>query len=155
MTVAEAPAPRIRGIAEKFRLPSTSATHTAYRAVASKLLEDGRANQEVLVKRGLSATMLDELDAAIKEFDASLQESDDGKQAHVAARAEMKELGDEIMRLVGILDGFNRFRFHHEPELIIAWESAKHVVTGPQAKEVESPPTPPAPPVTPGLEPAA
>jgi hypothetical protein len=95
--------------------------------------------------------MLDELDAAVKEFDASLQESDDGKQSHVAARAEMKALTDEIMRLVGILDGFNRYRFHHDPELIAAWESARHVVTGPQSKETGPLPAP----ATAGLEPAA
>jgi len=140
-------------VGEKFRLPSTSATHTAFRAVASKLLEEGRANQEVLVKRGLSASMLDELEAAIKEFDGSLQESDDGKQTHVAARAEMKALGDEIMRLVGMLDGFNRYRFHRESELIVAWESAKHVVSGPQVKEAES--ATPSHPTVSGLEPAA
>ena len=39
------------------------------------------------MKHGMSATLLDELDAAIKEFDGSLQETDDGKQSHVAARA--------------------------------------------------------------------
>ena len=51
----------------------------------------------------------------------------------------MKALSDELMRLVGILDGFNRYRYHHDPELIAAWESARHVVSGPKAKEVESP----------------
>lgn len=124
-------------IAGKFRLPSPSATHSAFRASAAKMLEEARANQEILVKHGLSVSLLDELDGAIKTFDASLQEFDDGKQAHVSARAELKALSDEISRLVGILDGFNRYRFHHEPELIVAWESAKHVVAGPQAKEVE------------------
>ena len=78
------------------------------------------------------------------------QETDDGKQSHVAARAEMKTLSDEISRLVGMLDGFNRYRFHLDPELIVAWESAKHVVTGPQPKETVA-----TTPVTPGLEPAA
>ena len=68
----------------------------------------------------------------------------------MAARAEMKALSDDILRLVGILDGFNRYRFHHDRELIVAWESAKHVVTGPQPKESESI-TPPAA----GLESAA
>jgi hypothetical protein len=140
------------GIAEKFRLPSTSATNASFRAVASELLEEGRTNQEVLVKCGLSATLLDELENGIKEFDASLADSDGSKQTHVAARAEMKTLTDEIMRLVGILDGFNRYRFHHDPELIAAWESARHVVTGPQPKEHEPAP---ANPVPSGLEPAA
>lgn len=62
----------------------------------------------------------------------------------------MKTLSDEIMRLAGMLDGFNRYRFHHDPELIVAWESAKHLVSGPQAKEAE-----PTRPVAAGLEPAA
>ena len=114
------------------------------------MLDLARGNQELLVKHGLSTTLLDELDAAIKEFDASLQETDDGKQSHVAARAEMKTLSDEISRLVGMLDGFNRYRFHLDPELIVAWESAKHVVSGPQPKETVA-----TTPVTPGLEPAA
>jgi hypothetical protein len=98
--------------------------------------------------------MLDQMDAAVKEFDASLQVSDDSKQAHVAARAEMHDLGEEIMRLVGILDGFNRYRFHRDPELIVAWESAKHLVNGPQTKEKE-PTVPGSNPVASGLEPAA
>ena len=68
----------------------------------------------------------------------------------MAARAEMTELSDEIMRLVGMLDGFNRHRFYREPELIVAWESAKHVVNGPQAKATVS-----SNPVPSGLEPAA
>ena len=58
----------------------------------------------------------------------------------------MKTLCDEIMRLVGMLDGFNRNRYHHEPELIVAWESAKHIVTGPQPEEDE-PATPTVPPI--------
>jgi hypothetical protein len=62
----------------------------------------------------------------------------------------MRTLSDDVMRLVGMLDGFNRYRFHHDRELIVAWESARHVVTGPEPKDSE-PTTPPAP----GLEPAA
>jgi hypothetical protein len=150
VTTAEDAGTEIAGIAAKFRLPKTSGTHAAFRAVASELLGEGRANQEVLVKYGLSATLLDELEHGIKEFDASLAESD--KQTHVAARAEMKALGDEVVRIVGILDGFNRYRFHTDPELIAAWESAKHRVSGPQTKEASLAPEVPVPS---GLEPAA
>ena len=143
VTAAEDVGSEAPAVAEKFGIPNSNATHTAFRTSASQMLDLARANQELLVKHGLSATLLDGLDAAIKEFDASLQETDDGKQSHVAARAEMKTLSDEIMRLVGMLDGFNRYRFHLDRELIVAWESAKHVVTGPQPKETE--PTTPAP----------
>lgn len=150
VTVADDVGTENLAVAEKFRLPKSNATHAAFRASAGKMLDDGRTNRDVLVKHGLSEAMLDQLDAGIKEFEASLQETDDGKQSHVAARAEMDRLSDEIMRLVGMLDGFNRYRFHHDPELIVAWESAKHVVSGPQVKETE-----PTTPVASGLEPAA
>jgi hypothetical protein len=143
VTAAEDAGSEVSGVGEKFRSPNVNATHAAFRAGASEVLDQARANQDLLVKHGLSASLLEELDAAVKEFDASLQETDDGKQSHVAARAEMKTLSDEIMRLVGMLDGFNRNRFHRDPELIVAWESAKHVVTGPQSKE--SDPTTSAP----------
>ncbi len=130
-------------IAKKFRLPIANATHASFRASASQMLDLARSHQEILVEHGLSATLLDELEGAIKEFDASLQDTNQGRQSHVAARAEMKTLSDDIMRLVGMLDGFNRYRFHHDPELLVAWQSAKHVVTGPQPKAAE-PPAPPS-----------
>src|SRR5689334_2449700 len=139
--------PEIEG---KFRLPNSNATHAVFRAVAGEMLDQARANQDVLMKHGMSASMLGELETAIKDFDASNQENDGGKQSHVAARAEMQSLTDEITQLVGILDGFNRYRFHREPELIVAWESAKHVVSSAQAKETE-----PTTPVPSGVEPVA
>ncbi len=142
VTAAEDVGSEVPSVGEKFRIPKANATHAGFRASASEMLDTARAHQDLLVKHGMSATLLDELDAAVKEFDASLEETDDSKQSHVAARAEMKTLCDEIMRLVGMLDGFNRYRFHHDPELIVAWESAKHVVTGPQPKEAEPTITP-------------
>ena len=150
VTAAEDVGSEAPAVAEQFGIPSANATHTAFRAGASQMLDLARANQELLVAHGLSATLLDGLAAAIKEFDASLQETDDGKQSHVAARAEMKSLSDEISRLVRMLDGFNRYRFHLDPGLIVAWQSAKHVVAVPHPKEAVV-----TTPVAPGLEPAA
>lgn len=132
---AESEAP---GIAKKFPTPNSNATHAAYRMLVRAMLEHARLNQELLVRHGLSEVLLPELEAAVTEFDASLQETDHGKQTHVAARAEMKALSDEITRLVGILDGFNRHRFHHQPGLIVAWESARHIVAAPQPKPDET-----------------
>ena len=130
------------GIVEKFPTPNCNATHVAYRAGAGELLNQARLNQELLVRHGLSVTLLGELESTLEEFDASLRESDDGKQSRVAAGAEMKALSDEITRLVGILDGFNRYRFHTQQELIVAWESAKHIAAAPQPKrDQDEPPT--------------
>jgi hypothetical protein len=144
VTAAEVAGRESVQVAGKFRLPGRSATHAVFRAAASEILGQARVYQEILAKHGLSVALLDDLDTAIKEFDSSLQESSDGKQDHVLARAEMKVLGDEIMQLVGMLDGFNRNRFHRDPELIVAWQSAKRIVRGPQPKE-SGPAAPAAP----------
>jgi hypothetical protein len=136
-----------------FRIPDWNATHMAFRTSISEMLNQARAHHQLLLRHGLSATLVNELDLAVKEFDASLQETDDGKQSHVAARAEMKTLCREIMRLVGMLDGSNRSRFHRDPELIVAWKSAKqakHMVAEPQPKEARQ-----TGPMANDLEPAA
>jgi hypothetical protein len=87
--------------------------------------------------------VLDELSAAIDLFDASVAETSSGTLDHVAARAELEELSDEVMRLVGMLDGINRYRFEGDPQLLVAWKTAKHVASGPQVESTVAPsPTP-------------
>jgi hypothetical protein len=36
-----------------------------------------------------------------------------------------------------MLDGINRYRLERDPQLLVAWKTAKHVVSGPQAEEVK------------------
>jgi hypothetical protein len=76
----------------------------------------------------------------------------------VLAGAELRRVSDEITQLVAMMDGVNRYRFEREPQLLVAWESAKHVVTGPlTAEEKKRAPTGvPAEPAQPGeVKPAA
>jgi hypothetical protein len=110
------------------------------------------------VKHGPSETLLDDLSATVDWFDASVAETNNGFQDHVLARAQLDTLSDEVMLLVGMLDGINRYRFERDPELPVAWKAAKHVVAGPQAPEasVEVPTTPVATQPAPGeVKPAA
>jgi hypothetical protein len=76
-----------------------------------------------------SETLLDDLSAAIDEFDASVAETTGGTMDHVLARAELM-LSDEVMRLVGLLDEINRYRSDRVPQLLVAWKSAKRVGIG-------------------------
>ena len=59
------------------------------------------------------------------------------------------------MRLVGMLDGINRYRFERDPQLLVAWKTAKHVVSGPQVESAPPPAPTPAPPPTGEVKPAA
>jgi hypothetical protein len=139
VTIAADAAAEKAELADKFEVPGHSLSHARFQTVARKMLEQGQAEQELLVKHGLSATLVDDLAAAVKEFDASVAETNSGKQDHVLAGAELRAVSEEVLQLVGMMDGINRYRFQHEPQLLVAWESARHVVTGPQPAKVETP----------------
>jgi hypothetical protein len=141
VTIAADAASENPALTEMFRLPAANATNKAFQTLARKMLEQGQAQKELLAKHGLADRLLDDLGAAVNEFDASLAETNGGKQDHVLARAELDALSDEVMRLVGMLDGLNRYRFERDRQLLVAWESARHVVTGPQAETEEKPET--------------
>ena len=40
-------------------------------------------------------------------------------------RAELETLSDEVMQLVGMLDGINGFRFERDAQLLVAWEDGE------------------------------
>jgi hypothetical protein len=136
VTVAEdasATKPELRA---RFELPAHNLSHVRFQAVVRKMLEQGEAEREVLVKHGLSDTLLTDLATAVAEFDASVAETNSGRLGHILASAELRAVGDEVVQLVGMMDGLNRYRFQKEPQLLVAWDAAKHVVSGPQvAKE--------------------
>jgi len=109
------------------------------------------AEKAVLVKHGLSDTLLDDLATTVAEFEGSITATNTSREEHIAARAELQQVGDEVLQLVQMMDGINRYRFRNDPHLLVAWEAAKHVVTGPQPKnETSTTPAPPSEPATTG-----
>lgn len=159
VTIAEDASVEKPTLTEMFQLPKVSTNNKAFGAIARKLLEQGQAEKELLLKHGLSEKLLDDLTATVDEFDASLAQTSGGLHDHVLARAELEMLGDEVMQLVSMLDGINRYRFDREPELLVAWKSARHVVSGPHApadsEETAATPAEPAQPVPGEVKPAA
>jgi hypothetical protein len=128
-----------------FRLPEHNITTGAFQAQSRKLLDQGVARKDLLLECGLSPELLDDLKAVLDQFDAAVAAGNDGLLGHVMASAALKRVSDEIMQIVEIMDGINRYRFEDQPELLAAWESAKHVVTGPQTAEEKAKEGPAAP----------
>ena len=135
VTVAEDAMLEQPALAEHFKLPKGNGPNKVFLTAARTMLEAGQANRDVLLKHGMADKLLDDLDLAIQQFQASIDETSDARRAHVGARAELDAVSDEAMRLVDVLDGFNRYRFSGDADLLAEWESARHVVTGPRAKE--------------------
>ena len=158
VTIAEDAASEKAELRDKIQLPAHNLSNARFQAFVRTMLEQGQAEKELLVKHGLTSTLLDDLAAAVAEFDASVAETNTGRQDHILASAELERVSNELVQLVAMMDGINRYRFAKEPQLLAAWESAKHVVTGPQAAKEENPVTPSAGPAQAGpgeVKPAA
>ena len=139
VTVAAVADQELPGLADQYRFPRGNENNETFGTVARTMLDQGTAHRELLVKHGLSERLLDDLDAAVKEFEASVAASNEGLRGHVGARAELRAVSSEIMLLVGMLDGLNRYRFSGNAELLAAWESARKVVRGPRTGEETAP----------------
>jgi hypothetical protein len=78
VTVADIAAGEQPGLAEWYAMPSTNMTNQAFRTHARRLLEQGQEEKDVLAKHGLADKLLEDLGAAVEEFDGSVAQSNEG-----------------------------------------------------------------------------
>lgn len=135
VTVAEKALEDEPELVSRYRMPLVNAPNETYRTIARTMLAHGQADKELLARYGLADRLLGDLGAALDRFDASLVESNDGRRDHVVARSAMRTVSAEVQRLVGLLDGLNRYRFGSDGELWAGWQSARKVQTGPVVPE--------------------
>ena len=68
----------------------------------------------------------------------------------MGASAELKAVADEVVQVVNVMDGLNRYRFMNDAELLAAWESASNVLAAPRSRHEATRPTPDPVPRPPG-----
>ncbi len=80
------------------------------------------------MSRGMSEKLLDDLAAAIAEFEQTQEATRAGRRDHVGASADLKAVFADIVEQVRLVDGLVRYRFGDNPELMGAWASARNVL---------------------------
>jgi hypothetical protein len=126
--VARVAAREVPDLAQKFVFRPGSRSHLGFRTAARGMAAEAQSRKEVLVKHGLVESVLDGLVQALDQFDAAVQNGGVGRQAHVGASAELDAVADEVVQIVNVMDGLNRYRFGSDAELLAAWESASSVL---------------------------
>ena len=119
----------------QFRVPPVG-PNQAFVTMARGLLEKATEHKELLVKRGMSETLLTDIAAGIEEFEQTLEATRAGRLEHVGASADLRAVMAEISEQVKVLDGIVRYRFGDNAELMGAWASA-HSVVGPFRSRTE------------------
>ena len=86
-------------------LQRAEALAAAFITTARRMLELASAQKELLVSQGMSATLLDDLTAALGEFEQTLEATRAGRRDHVGASADLQAVTKEIAEQVRVLDG--------------------------------------------------
>jgi hypothetical protein len=114
-------------LAQKFVLRPEQTPYLEFQAMARAMLAEAQGNKELLVKYGLAETLLEGMVRNVKQFDQTIEQSTEARRGHVGASAELDAIGEQIVHLVNVMDGFNRDRFAETPEVLAEWDSASNV----------------------------
>jgi hypothetical protein len=131
-----------------FRFKPGADTYVAFRTAAGSMLAEAETHKEVLVKHGLSESVLTLFSDLLNQFDAAVELSANGRTAHKGATKQLQALATEIGAVVRVMDARNRQRFQDDPQLLESWISASTVLGVKRGGAI--PVEPPAPGGTPG-----
>ena len=148
--VAEAAASELPELAQKFVARPEGTPYVVFRTAARSLVAEAQTQKELLVRHGLTDTVLDSLVQSLDEFDQAIEQGSEGRRSHVGASAELEAVTDEIALIVRVMDGLNGFRFVNDAESLAGWKSASNTFPAPS-----SPSKPTVPPASGEVRPAA
>ena len=154
--VGEAAAKVKPELALQFELPSLTTPRKSFLSSVKAMLQLAETEREFLLSVGLSELALTDLKREVTEYEGTIETANSGRSAHIGATADLDAVSAEIMNLVRILDGLNRYRFRDDSELLAAWSNASRLpvrVRSPEAEPAEGGAV--TPPAGGGLAPAA
>lgn len=119
-------------LGKTFRFKPGASTYLAFRTAARGMAAAAETHKEVLLKHGLSQSVVEEFVRMLDQFDEAVALGNDGRTAHVGATRELQVVSSEIVRTVRLMDGRNRQRFAADGQLLGSWISASRVLGTPR-----------------------
>ena len=125
-------------LAQKFALAREPIPYMAFKTLARTMVTEAQQQKELLIKHGLVERVLQSLVASLDEFDRAEANGAEGRRVHIGAGVELDVVADEVVQIVKLVDGLNRFRFAGDPDLFAAWRSASNVFGPPKPAEKDA-----------------
>ena len=134
------------GVAGKFRVPARLKDQELL-SLARAVSNDAVPIKAEFIKRGLPATLVEDLAGAVEELEQAVGQKIQKREARISSTATVKGLVGEGARVVRELDPIMLNVFGSDPAALAAWESASRIERAPRRrKAVAETPTQPAPP---------
>ena len=127
VTIARSVAVANPGVASGIRRPAFGRSEEAFQASVRALMQEVESHRELFVASGMSPESLDELNAQLAAYQEAVGEANAGRRAHTGARAELRAVTRELMRLLNQLDGIVVYRYRDRADLLGSWKSARNV----------------------------
>jgi hypothetical protein len=73
-----------------------------------------------------------------------VEQGTNGRRTHVGASAELDTVAEELVQVVRLMDGLNRYRFANDSDALAEWESASNTFGPPRSAGAKPTVPPPA-----------
>lgn len=125
-------------LAGKFVLPPQGGSHRAFLTAARQMIKEADSHRDALIGHGMPEAMLADLGQALTHYEAASEAANGAKGQRIGATLGLDLVTKEVMGMVGLLDGINRYRFRDDPETLGVWFNVTTVVA---ARTKPEPPT--------------
>ncbi len=115
-------------LAARFKLPNSNAANSSFVTSVKALIAVAEEQKELLVQEGMQATLLDDLNKMVSEFETTLEIGLAVRRDHIGARADLDVITAELLKQVKVLDGITRHRIGMNPEMMAEWKADKQVL---------------------------
>jgi hypothetical protein len=115
------------GLGISFVFSPSGDTEAEFRTAAGTMAAAAHTHKELLVKYGLSESVLDLFVQLLDKFDSAVSRAASGRATQKAATKALTSVAKEIRRTVRVMDARNRLRFQNDPELLGQWISVSRV----------------------------
>jgi hypothetical protein len=122
----------IHELGKTFRFRPAATSQVAFHSAGRAMLEAAQTHKEVLVKHGLSESVLLEFERMLDQYDAAMRLGAEGRMRHTAATRELDALTKEAARLVRAMDARIRIRYRNDLPALEQWVSARAVLGAPR-----------------------
>jgi hypothetical protein len=124
-----------RDVAMQFRYKPGQQTYVAFEGAVRTMKSAAEDNKKLLVRYGLSETVLTELGTLLDRFAKARELCDQGRIAHKAATQQLDELAQELGSVIRAMDARNRLRYKDNRPLLEQWIAASRVLGTPRPGE--------------------
>jgi hypothetical protein len=115
-------------VGRAFRYKPGAQTYVAFLTAVRSMQSAAEAGKQLLLRYGLSESVLTTLGELVDQFEAAVLVANDGRTAHKGATKQLDELATELASVVRTMDARNRIRFQGNRQLLESWISASTVL---------------------------